>query len=78
MLGSTAMPVRLLRVHKSLKPQRWTPSTTAFIPSSGLASSEDRFLAVYIFFSGLLLLFRFTWLVPRAPIPFIIGCRDVL
>jgi hypothetical protein len=47
MLCSVWSIVRLVRVHKShLRP--WSLSTTAFIPSSGPASLEDRFLTVYL------------------------------
>src|SRR6266567_2701317 len=50
----------------SLKPRICTLATTAFIPRSGLASSEDRFLAVYLLSSS----FWFIWLVLRVLIPF--------
>ncbi len=48
LFGSTTRILRLLGVYKSLEPLLCTLSTTAFIPSSGLASSEDGFLAVHL------------------------------
>ena len=78
MLGSTAMLVRLLRVHKNLQPQRWSPSTTAFIPQFRSYFFRGQVPRSLYLFSGLPLLFRSTWLVPRAPISFNIVCRDVL
>ena len=44
-------PFSSLRMYKSLKPQPWSRSTTAFIPYSRLffSSSEDRCLTVSIF-----------------------------
>ena len=51
LFGPTTMAVRLLRVHKSLKPQRCSLSTTPFTTTSALASSEYRFLTLSVFFS---------------------------
>lgn len=41
-------PQCFLRVHKSTKPLQWSLSTTPFTSSPGLASSEDRFLTVFL------------------------------
>src|SRR5712672_1946885 len=67
LFGHKTMVLHILCVYKSLRP---TLSTTPFIPTSGLSSSEDRFLAVHL--SSRLLLSRFTWLVLRVLIPFTI------
>lgn len=70
------VPQRLLCVYKSINTQPYSLSTTAFTPSSGLASSEDRFLPLTIFLSTTS--FPLHRLVLRALIPFPTVRRDVL